>query len=207
MAGLFIQSLIIGISIAAPVGPIGILCIRRTLAQGRILGFVTGLGAASADAVYAAIAGFGLTIVATFLVEQQIWIRFVGGIFLSYLGIRTFFAVPSQTVSDKKTIGISNAFVSTFFLTITNPITILSFGAIFASLGLGGQSGDFVNAFIMILGVFIGSAAWWFLLSGLVSMFRDRIETTAMRWVNRVSGAIILSFGVVALISLISNQR
>lgn len=199
---LFLQGLAIGFAIAAPVGPIGILCIRRTLAQGRIQGFVTGLGAATADAIYAAIAGFGLTIVATFLVEQQIWIRFIGGTFLCYLGIRTIFAVPKQATFHSTKNRISNAYLTTFFLTITNPITILSFGAIFAGLGLGNQQGDMVSASRMILGVFIGSSAWWFLLSGLANLFRNKIDSVAMRWVNRVSGIIILGFGAVALISL-----
>lgn len=198
--GLFLQGLIIGFSIAAPVGPIGVLCIRRTLAHGRKFGLMTGLGAASADAIYASIAGFGLTIVANFLVEQQ-WVRLIGGAFLCFLGFRTFYAIPERGPIEAARIGLWNAYLTTFLLTITNPITVLSFGAIFAGLGLAEQEGVVTSSFLMVLGVFMGSAVWWFFLSGLVSFFRERIDFKAMRWVNRISGLIILAFGIAAIVS------
>jgi threonine/homoserine/homoserine lactone efflux protein len=203
MMAFFIKGVLIGFSIAAPVGPIGVLCIRRTLADGRNSGLISGLGAATADAVYGSIAGFGLTIISGFLLDQQIWIRLLGGVFLCYLGIKTFFARPSDQAAVAQGRGLLSDYISTFFLTLTNPMTILSFAAIFAGLGLGAAAGDFNSAGVLILGVFSGSAAWWFLLSGGVSILRRQFGQRTMRWVNRISGLIIFSFGIVAFWSLI----
>jgi threonine/homoserine/homoserine lactone efflux protein len=203
----FLQGMIIGFSIAAPMGPIGILCIRRTLAEGRLTGFVSGLGAASADAVYGSIAAFGLTAVSAFLVTQILWLRLIGGIFLFYLGIQTFRAKPASLAAEARGGGLTSAFLSTFFLTLTNPITILSFAAIFAGLGLGQTRGNLGGAAAMVAGVFLGSAAWWLTLSALVGAFRERINEKTLVWVNRIAGAIILVFGLVALQGLISLFR
>lgn len=198
-----LQGLAIGFSIAAPVGPIGVLCIRRTLAEGRVYGLVSGLGAAAADAVYGCIAGFGITFVSSLLVSQQMWLRLVGGGFLCFLGVRIFLSAPGEQATPAKRMGLSSAFASTFFLTLSNPVTILSFAAIFAGLGLGGAAGSYVPAVILVFGVFAGSALWWFVLSGSVSVFRARFTPVGLRWVNRISGMIIVGFGVGALLSLI----
>ncbi|MFM6190674.1 MAG: LysE family translocator [Planktothrix sp.] len=198
----FAQGFIIGFSIAAPVGPIGILCIRRSLCDGYWLGFLTGLGAASADAFYGLIAGFGLTIISNFLVSQQIELKLIGGLFLCYLGLKTIFTQPVKQVeilSSKQ--GVS-AYTSTFFLTLTNPMTILSFVAIFSGLGLGNKN-HYRDAAILVLGVFLGSALWWFLLVSGVSVFRDKISTRTLQGVNRISGILIFGFGLAALFSLI----
>jgi predicted secreted hydrolase len=194
-----LRGFLIGISIAAPVGPIGVLCIRRTLAYGLLVGFISGLGAAAADALYGSIAGFGLAFLAGFLVEQQIWLRLVGGIFLIYLGIKTFFARPARHEAQAQGEGRLGAFFSTFFLTLTNPMTILSFVAIFAGVGLGGQTGSYLEAGVLVLGVFLGSACWWLILSSAANLFRGRMNTRALTWVNRGSGLIILIFGTVVL--------
>jgi threonine/homoserine/homoserine lactone efflux protein len=205
---IFIQGLVIGFSIAAPVGPIGILCIRRTLAEGRRSGFVSGLGAATADAVYGCIAGFGLTFLAAFLIEQSQWLRLIGGGFLLYLGIKTFLSRPSQVDNSSssldRSVNLTGNYLSTFFLTLTNPLTILSFAAIFAGLGLGSMSsGDYASAIILVAGVFLGSGSWWFLLSGIVGLVRQRFNPSYLVWVNRISGLIIILFGVVAIVSLL----
>lgn len=197
---LFIQGLVLGFSIAAPVGPIGVLCIRRTLAEGRASGFVSGLGAASADAIYGSIAAFGLTIISSVLVEQKIWLGLLGGVFLCYLGIRTLFTAPAQQAVLSQGQGLLGAYASTFFLTLTNPMTILSFAAMFAGFVRGNS--DFTASAMLVLGVFIGSAAWWLLLSGGVGLLRSRFDLNAMRWVNRFSGIIILAFGVLVLTHL-----
>ena len=194
--------MIIGFSIAAPVGPIGVLCIRRTLAEGRLHGLVSGLGAATADAVYGCIAAFGLAFISDLLVQQQVWLRVVGGAFLCFLGVRTILAKPSEKAPTGKKTGIASAYGSTFLLTLTNPVTILSFVAVFASLGLGNTVGDYGSAALLVFSVFAGSASWWLILSGAVSLFRTRVTPKVMLWINRVSGAIILGFGVVALVSL-----
>jgi threonine/homoserine/homoserine lactone efflux protein len=198
-----LQGLIIGFSIAAPVGPIGVLCIRRTLTEGRVYGLVSGLGAATADAVYGCVAGFGITFVSSLLVGQQMWLRLIGGVFLCFLGVRIFLSTPSEQAAPAKRIGVFSAFASTFFLTLSNPVTILSFAAIFAGLGLGGTSGSYVPAAILVFGVFVGSALWWLVLSGGVSLFRARFTPAGLRWVNRISGMVIVGFGVGALLSLI----
>jgi threonine/homoserine/homoserine lactone efflux protein len=204
-AGLFVRGVVIGFAIAAPVGPIGLLCIQRTLNQGRIVGLVSGLGAATADAVYGFIAAFGLTLVSSFLVEQRVWLGLIGGLFLCFLGVRTFTAPPAQHAAQAGQGSLWNAYGSTFLLTLTNPMTILSFVAIFAGAGLANSAGGNAAAAVMVLGVFAGSATWWLLLSEIVSLLRDRFSATALIWVNRVAGAIIVGFGVYALVSTASG--
>src|SRR5436190_19430342 len=200
-ASLLLKGLLIGFSIAAPVGPIGVLCIRRTLAQGRAAGLISGLGAASADAVYGCIAGFGLTFISGMLISQQSWLKLLGGAFLCYLGIRTLLAQPAERAAAAGGMGLAGAYTSTFFLTLTNPTTILSFVAVFAGLGLASMGGDYAAAAVLVLGVFAGSALWWLLLSGGVGLFRASFDPRAMRWVNRISGGVITAFGVLALVS------
>ncbi|MBD2480885.1 LysE family translocator [Planktothrix sp. FACHB-1365] len=196
-----VKGLIIGFSIAAPVGPIGILCIRRSLSDGHWVGFFTGLGAASADAFYGFIAGFGLTIISNILVSQQIILKLIGGLFLCYLGLKTALAKPAQDAANPSGKVVS-AYASTFFLTVTNPMTILSFVAIFAGLGLG-SSNNYGDAGILVLGVFLGSALWWLILVSGVSLFRDKISADTLQWVNRMSGILIFGFGLGALFSLV----
>ena len=136
----FLRGLIIGFSIAAPVGPIGVLCIGRTLTQGRISGLISGLGAATADALYGSIAAFGLTFISTMLINQQGWIRLIGGIFLCFLGIKISLSSPARQAARVKGHSLVSSYASTFFLTLTNPMTILSFAAIFAGLGVGSEN-------------------------------------------------------------------
>ncbi len=198
-----LRGLAIGFSIAAPVGPIGMLCIRRTLAEGRTSGLVSGLGAATADAIYGCIAGFGLTFISNFLVRQQIWLQLVGGAFLCYLGLKTLLAQPVEQAALAKGSRLIDAYASTFFLTLTNPITILSFTAIFAGLGLANTKGDYASAGILVLGVFIGSALWWLLLSSGLGILRGKFNQRGLQWVNRISGAIITGFGLFALLGAI----
>ena len=201
---LLIKGLIIGFSIAAPVGPIGVLCIRRTLAQGRASGLLSGLGAATADAIYGCIAGFGLTFISNILIDQQTWIRLTGGLFLCYLGIKTFSTPSSDQAAPTQGNGLIGAYGSTFFLTLTNPMTILSFVAIFAGLNVADTGKQYHLALLLVLGVFIGSCLWWFLLSALASVFRARLDARVLRWVNRFSGIVITTFGLIALSGLVS---
>lgn len=198
---ILLKGLIIGFSIAAPVGPIGMLCIRRTLANGRAVGFLSGLGAATADALYGCVAGFGLTFVATFLLEQQLWFSLIGGAFLAYLGIKTFMSQTAETAAKASGDSLLSAYSSTLALTLTNPATILSFAAIFAGLGLGQTSANYLAASVLVFGVFMGSALWWLLLSGGVSFFRGKFSPARLRWVNRIAGVIITSFGVVIVLT------
>lgn len=201
MPSFWLRGLLLGLSIAAPVGPIGVLCIRRTLADGRLVGFVSGLGAATADASYGAIAAFGLTAVSGLLLDARLWIHLLGGVFLCYLGIRTFLSIPAERAArTEQRRDLPGAYASTLGLTLTNPATILSFAAIFAGLGVAQGSG-YGSAAWLVLGVFCGSATWWLLLSSAVGLLRARIGPRELRWVNRVSGAILLAFGLVALLT------
>jgi threonine/homoserine/homoserine lactone efflux protein len=180
----FLQGAFFGFSIAAPVGPIGLLCIRRTLATGRRSGFVSGLGAATADATYGGIAGFGITFLSAVLVSQQLLIRSFGGAFLILGG------------------SLASDYLSTLALTLSNPLTIIAFAAIFAGFGVTGGSSDYTAAAFLVSGVFAGSALWWVILSGTVSAFRGMFDLSRMRWVNRLSGALIASFGLTIFLSL-----
>jgi threonine/homoserine/homoserine lactone efflux protein len=203
MAEFLLRGIILGFSIAAPVGPIGVLCIRRTLAEGRGSGLASGLGAATADAIYGCVAGLGLTFISSYLVSQQVWLRLVGGAFLCYLGIRTFLARPADQAAPAQGNGLIGAYGSTFLLTLTNPMTILSFAAAFAGLGLADTGGEYGSAATLVLGVFLGSTLWWLGLSSVVSLLRARLNARALRWVNRASGVIIAGFGLIALLSLV----
>jgi threonine/homoserine/homoserine lactone efflux protein len=196
---LLLRGILIGISIAAPVGPIGILCIRRTLSDGKLTGFLSGMGAASADMVYGAVAAFSLTVVSNLLVENAFWLRVIGGGFLLYLGVKTFLEKPASHAAQASQNGYFSAYLSTFFLTITNPMTILSFAAIFAGTMLTRQTS---SPIMLVLGVFVGSAAWWLTLSLGVGLMRDRLTKSHMAWINRISGAIIITFGMYALLAL-----
>ena len=202
-----LRGFVLGFAIAAPVGPIGVLVIRRTLADGRATGFVSGLGAATADTLYGSIAAFGLTAISTMLISQSAWIRLIGGAFLLYLGLTTLVARPAEQAAAVERPGLLRAYGSTAFLTLTNPATILSFAAVFAGLGLAGTRSSYGSAVLLVLGVFAGSTAWWFLLSGTISLVRRRVSTGRLRWVNRVSGAILTLFGLGALISVVSSLR
>jgi threonine/homoserine/homoserine lactone efflux protein len=197
-AAFLIKGLILGISIAAPVGPIGVLCIRRSLRDGIGTGFISGLGAATADAAYGAVAGFGLTAISGFLVRQKVWIALLGGGFLCYLGAKTFLSKPSANAAPEKGGRFLSAYGSTLLLTLANPATILSFAVVFAAFGLG-ASVDYPAAVALVLGVFFGSALWWLILSTGVSLIRHRVNTSWMQAINRVSGAVLFGFGLYAI--------
>jgi threonine/homoserine/homoserine lactone efflux protein len=203
------RGLLIGLAIAAPVGPIGVLCIRRSLAEGWLTGFLTGMGAATADGFYGGVAAFGLTAISGVLMAEQGIIRIVGGLLLCYLGVRTLLAKPAiEAAAARRGRGLLGAYATTVGLTLTNPATIISFATVFAALGLAGAVGSGVAApGLLTLGVFLGSACWWLLLSGGVSLLRSRLNTGALHWVNRLSGVVLLGFGVVALITGIFGNR
>ncbi|HEY8293661.1 MAG TPA: LysE family transporter [Thermomicrobiales bacterium] len=198
-----IRGMIFGLSVAAPVGPMGVLCIRRTLADGRIAGLVTGLGTATADTCYGAVAAFGLTFVSSFLVNQQFWLRLIGGAFLCYLGATTFLSRPAERPAIVRASGLRSAYFTTFALTLTNPLTILTFAAIFAGIGAGEMHGAYGSAALLVLGVFLGSALWWLLLSSGTGLVRTKLTPARLVWVNRISGGVIATFGVLALVSIV----
>jgi len=201
---LFLRGLVLGFTIAAAVGPISLLCIRRTLAEGRLVGLVSGMGVATADATYGAIAAFGLTAITDLLVDWRRALGLVGGAFLLWLAWRTFRSVPSEaaTAGTNGRRGLPGAYLSTLGLTLTNPMTILSFAALFVGLGVTG--GDAAGAASVTLGVFAGSAAWWVVLVTAVGALRSRLSTTGLRRVNEMSGVLIGAFAVIAVASAIA---
>ena len=199
---ILIKGAIIGFSIAAPVGPIGVLCIRRSIALGRSAGLLSGLGAATADALYGCVAAFGITAVSGFLLGQQQWLARLGGAYLVFLGMRTLLAPASREATAVSARGLAGVYGSTFMLTLTNPMTILSFVAIFAALGpsLGASGARPGAAATLVAGVFAGSALWWLILSWGASQLRVRSEGGGLRWINVGSGLVIVGFGVIALV-------
>jgi len=214
------KGMLIGFAIAAPVGPIGLLCIQRTLTRGHWSGVLSGLGAASADAVYGCIAGFvygciagfGLASLAGLLLAWQTELRLIGGLFLLYLGWQTWLTPPAaeqaRAAAEQARVrptraGLLSDYLSTLGLTLTNPVTILAFLGIFAGLGLAGGGGDFVAAAALVVGVFSGSLLWWLLLAGGVGVLRGRLRPNVMVWINRASGLLIAGFGIWALLATV----
>jgi len=187
----------IGFTVAMAVGPISLLTIRRTLAHGRAYGLASGMGVALADATYGGVAAFGLTAVTAALVGARPALGLVGGAFIVALGVRTILAPPPSEATDRERPGLAGAVASIYALTMTNPMTILSFAAIFAGLGLASRTP--LEASILTLGVFVGSAAWWLVLTTLVGGARSRVTPRALAWINRASGLVIVAFGVVAI--------
>jgi len=194
---LWLQGIVIGLSIAAPVGPIGILCMNRTMTQGRLYGFVSGLGAATADSLYGVVAALGFTVIMKPLMDYSSWIGLIGGVFLIYLGYRAFRSKPSEGQANASGT-LLGAFLTVFALTVTNPMTIMSFLGIFASISPADTNAG--RSLTLVLGIFTGSMLWWLLLSGIVGLIRKAMTNSAMVWINRVSGAVLIVFGLVSMI-------
>lgn len=198
------KGLVLGFSVAAPVGPIGVLCINRTINKNFVSGFVSGIGAATADLCYGLVAGFGLTAISTFLISQKFWIQLIGLGYLIFLGIKTLIRkehnIEYKTTSEK---GLLLDYFSTFVLTITNPMTILFFIAVFAGLGLANSINGFYPVIQLISGVFIGSSVWWFFLCGLTNKLKNRISVKILKKIDLLSGILILFFGVLILADLL----
>lgn len=199
---LWFKGIIIGFAIAAPVGPIGLLCIQRTLARGRWSGILSGLGAASADALYGGIAGFGLTALSELLLAWQAELQTVGGLFLLYLGWRTWRTLPAAEPAQVQPsrAGLLGDYLSTLALTLTNPVTILAFLGIFAGLGLATAGADSGAAIGLVSGVFTGSLLWWLALAAGVGLLRGRLTPAGAGWINRASGALIAGIGLWAML-------
>jgi threonine/homoserine/homoserine lactone efflux protein len=198
-----LKGLVIGFTIAAAVGPISLLTIRRTIAHGQLYGLVSGLGVATADATYAGIAAFGLTAVTGLLVSGRIVLGLVGGAIIVLLGVRTMLTRPGEVARDADRPGLAAAFGSIFALTMTNPMTILAFAAVFAGLGLAAGS-SFGEAVVLTLAVWAGSALWWVVLTSVLGWLRERVSTRSLVWVNRVSGAALVVFGFVAIVGALA---
>ena len=200
MTASFLKGLAFGFLLAATVGPMWMLCLRRTLAAGALVGLASGMGIAVADAIYGAVAAFGLTAVSSFLLGQGFWLGLAGAVFLLWLGARTLLAEPApieagSAAAESSAGDLAAAFLSTLGLTLTNPPTILAFAAIFAGLGLATNS-DYPAAAVIVAGVFSGSAAWWVILAAGAGWLRARVGPGLMRGINIVSGCTILGFAI-----------
>ena len=203
LLGFLLKGVLVGIVIAVPTGPVGVLCIRRTLLHGRLAGWVSGLGAATADAVFGIVAGFGLTFVSDVLLGYQNWLRLAGAAFLLYIGISALAADPLAAIRSRRDPeGLLADYASTFALTISNPITILAFLAIFAAIGFTGDAATLGGAAILVLGVWLGSLLWWVGLAVGAGMMRASFDRQHLIWINRGSGVLLLLSGVALLGSL-----
>jgi threonine/homoserine/homoserine lactone efflux protein len=191
---LFLKGLLFGFLLAATVGPMWVLCFRRTLAQGPLAGLASGMGIAVADGFYGAVAAFGLTAISGFLLRHSFWIGLVGGVFLVYLGVKILMSKPSLDEKAQEPVSHSKAFLSTLGLTLANPPTILAFAAIFAGLGL--VTSDYGSAALVVLGVFLGSAAWWIALAAGANWLREHLGSGLLQGINIVSGLSILGFAL-----------
>ncbi len=196
----FLKGAVLGFLIAAPLGPIGLLCIQRTLAQGMAAGFASGLGTVFADTLYCALAAFGVTVVAGFLQDNQFYLKLAGGIALVYLGYHAFRSQCVAKVPEAIKDSMFGAFISAFFLTLANPLLLFSFAALFAGIGLGATGTDYQSAFLFVSGVFIGSSLAWLALSGTVSRMRTNFNAKGLQAINKLSGIIIIGLGVLYLI-------
>ena len=200
---LLLKGIIIGIAISAPVGPIGVLCIKRTFNNGRRSGFTSGLGAATADAIYGTIAAYGLTFISGFLISQEFWFRLVGGLILLFLGLKTFFSRPIEDIESTSKQTLVSDYISTFFLTLTNPVTIIAFLAIFAASGLGSEVHKSSSPAIIVLGVITGSCLWWFSLSSGISLVKKHFQMNSLYLINKIAGTLLVIFAIVLFLSLI----
>ncbi len=206
---LAIEGSVIGFLIAVPVGPAAALCIRRSIAVGALAGYLTGMGAAAGDAFFGAVAAFGLSFIEEFVARNEAWLRGLGGIVLLVMGVATMRHRP-RTVGDPVRLDrehkIASYFhyaTSSFAITVFNPITVMAFGAAFAGRNLAGVGANLADAALLVGAVFCGALAWWAILCTAAASLRARFTGTGMRWVSRVAGAIILGFGVIALVSLL----
>jgi threonine/homoserine/homoserine lactone efflux protein len=196
---LLLKSIILGFSVSAPVGPIGLLCIQRVLSRGRLAGILTGFGAVTANILYASIAAFGFSVVSAFLLDQHFLLKLIGSAFLLYLGIQTFLKKPAASAANLEGEGILGMYLSTFLLMIMNPVTILNFTAMFAGLGFESGEDTGLTAVTLIGGVFLGAAFWWVFLSLAVSAFKDKI-TPYLGLVNKIAGLLIIVLGIAAIV-------
>ncbi|WP_371362041.1 hypothetical protein SRRS_32960 [Sporomusa rhizae] len=197
---LFLKCVISGFLLAAPIGPVNLICIKSTLSKGRISGLIVGLGAATADALYGYAAAAGLNFLISFINQYETAFRWGGGMFIAYLGWKTFQSVPPSPSIDKETTkNLYKVFAGIFLLTLTNPITIFSFIATFSSLGIAILVTSLPKAALAALGVFLGSLLWWIILTSAISFFRDKVTPKTISYINKLAGALIILIGIASI--------
>ncbi len=199
---LYLKGIVIGFAMAVPIGPVGIMCIRKTLTEGRLRGLIIGIGAATADLLYGSVAAFGLTFISSTVSAERIWIRLIGGTLLFFLGVRTYRSKPTDPKFKIHSSSLIGSYFYTILITLTNPLTIFAFIAVFAALGLGNEVNKF-SGLALVLGVFTGSFLWFLSLSSGVTLFRKKLDMVGLEWVNRIAGILIIISGVIAIVSLL----
>jgi len=200
---LFVKGLIVGFCLAAPVGPIAAICVQRTISKRLISGVLSGLGAAVADAVYGAIAAFGATIISEFIIAERNWLQRIGGAILILLGLRLiFFTKLEERKNGATNRGLFGDFLSTFVLTLTNPMTFVAFAAIFTTMGIGAVRGHSILTAELVGGVFAGSALWWLILSGASFLLRHHFDFRKLAAINKATGVFVIAVGVLYLFVL-----
>jgi threonine/homoserine/homoserine lactone efflux protein len=201
--GLFIHGIIIGIALAAPVGPIAFVCVQRSLANGRLHGIISGLGIATADAFYAAVTAFGLALISDFLLTRQWFFRLFGGIALIAVGLRIFFAGPHDATTDPANESYLADYTTMFAFTLANPLTILFFAIIIPGFGVVISGSTWVTPTIFVIGVFLGEVGWWVFLCGTLGSMRSYLTRERLHLINRLAGLVITAFGVVLIATLV----
>jgi len=199
-----IKGLIVGFLASVPLGPVGVLCIQRTINKGRISGIFSGMGAATVDAFFALVAAFGLTFIINFIEEQQFYIQLIGGAVLIFLGIRIFKANPIKQIrrQRKKKNKLIEDYISVLLLTLSNPLAVFLFVAAFAGIGIVGPNDGILKSWLIVLGVFGGAMIWWFTLTFLINVFRKKFRLKQLWWINKIAGLIIIVFGIAAMFSI-----
>lgn len=202
---ILIKGVVLGFLSSIPLGPIGVICIQRTLGKGRLSGFISGLGAATADTLLALIAGLGLSFIIDFIKDYGILFKLVGGLIVIFIGAQIFFKSPVKQVRERrlKKNSLHTDYLSVLVLTLSNPLAVFLFIAVFAGLNLVNGSSNILFHAVIFSGIFIGAALWWFTLTSLVNMYRDKFRLKNLWWLNKITGVAIFVFGLAALISIL----
>ncbi|MBW1667929.1 MAG: LysE family transporter [Deltaproteobacteria bacterium] len=203
---IFTKGLLVGFFLCAPLGPIGLLCMRRTLIEGRLVGMASLLGASTVDAIYCFVAGLGITFISNFLKHEEILFRITGGLIFVFIGMAVFLSRPSERAPETPGSGILRAYASIFVIMLANPIPVLIFTAVFTALGVSGWRGAYANTAVLAAGVFVGAGLWAPILTSVVSFFRTRFTSDKLHLANKISGALIFTFGILVGLTTVIRQ-
>ena len=204
------RGMLIGLMVSVPLGPMGVLIIQKTLHKGALSGFIAGMGAACADLFYATVAAFGLGFVINTIKTHEVILQIVGGIFLLIMGLNIYFATPLKQIKARRRVtkkGLLGDFLSLFFLTVSNPVTVVVFMAVFAGTSVLGETPTFSTEIMLLIGVLLGGSAWWYTLSTIVNVFRKKFKLRVLVTINRVSGIIITILGGLVILAAFEPFR
>jgi len=202
--GFFIKGLIVGFLASIPLGPVGVLCIQRTINKGRFSGIISGMGAATVDSFFALVAALGLTFIINFIEEQQFFIQIIGGGVVVFLGAKIFYTNPVKQIRRhrRKKNKLIEDYFSVLFLTISNPLAIFLFVAAFAGIGIVSSKDNSLDSSLIVGGVFVGAMAWWAILTFFIDLFRKRFRLKQLWWINKIAGVILVIFGALAMLTI-----